>query len=218
MKKVDSNVSCSELIKSTARSIIFKKDKKRKFNYIQKPSEAQEKGVKHQEKISESEYKEMRGVFNHEDFNLFYSFDEVKVKPDKLIFIEHKNIEDMRMLEQWYIEYSIIQVALYASLVEHTNYLSTASFYKKQGYETKEIFITDQNKKFKLIFGNTEEVKELKIKVLDSQKIIDFYLNKLEHTKIDDIELNQAYNKATIWDSKFKRKEFSILKEYIKIS
>ena len=30
MKKVDTNVSCSELIKSTARSIVFKKDKKRK--------------------------------------------------------------------------------------------------------------------------------------------------------------------------------------------
>jgi len=217
MKKMDNNISCSELIKKTARSLVFLKLKARDNNYKKKATDGQVKGIEHQEKISSSEYKEMRGIYHIEDKRVYYSFDEVIVSDDCYEFVEHKNIENMFELEEWYIQYSILQLALYSILVEETNYLCTASFYVKNGNEKKELIIDNRKKKFTLIFGNDNEKKIFNISVKNPYPILELYKNKIGSVSVDNIDTNVAYNNATIFDSKYKRKEWKILSEHIRV-
>jgi len=104
MNKSMENISCSDLIKKSAKTICYFR-KKRKLYTV---TEVQINGNINAEKKSISELKEMRGTYNiNDNLLLHYTIDEIINEKDKLIFIEHKHIEDNSIIEDWYLHYSI---------------------------------------------------------------------------------------------------------------
>ena len=203
------NWSASDLIKQPARQMVFFGLKRQKCKDYEKPiTEEQAMGTEYQEKISTSEFIEMRGTYNYKDHLIHYSFDEIK-DDGNLIFIEHKNINDLSTLAEWYKQYCILQVAFYQSMATTVPDFYTASFMRKKGHEIKHISSKDRDKVFILSFGNDNEVKRYEIKVSNPEEIIKFYMNKLDHV------VDLSYSEASIWGDKYKKKEFNKLQKYI---
>jgi hypothetical protein len=188
------NISCSSLVKKSAKTICYYRNKK---EYVS-PNMIVGSDIADL-KIS-SKYKEMRGTFIHGDLSLHYTFDEVKID-NGIKLIEHKSIQNK--VEDWYIDYSKIQVALYHSLMmlNPNKKLVTASFYRHNN-ELNEIEI-DKDFESLLIIGDLE----YEVKVFNPFKIVNFYLTKAKAS------LN--YHNAEIWDSHWKFKEWEYLNKYI---
>lgn len=221
VKFMDTHISCSVLVKNSAKAIVFKKNRTRQRCFEEKPSQKMLSGVDHQLKVATSEYQEMRGCYEHGKHKLYFSFDEVALSGEGVTFIEHKNIGTLSELEQWYVEYSILQVALYSSLASKIDYLQTATFFTKQGNPFRKIDLKKENRKseeYLLVFSDGYDKKTFSIEVKRARKIIDFYLNKLEHTLVDSVDISYAYSAAEQWDTDYKGREYKKLKKYIKVS
>ena len=212
------SASASDLVKKSAKQLVYLKYRQLHYNEKPNPTSAQKIGVEKQLQRSTSQYLEMRGInYITSDKTIFFSFDEVISKKKKTIFIEHKNIDDMKTLEQWYIDYSIFQVAFYAALAEQVNSYQTASFFTKQGYEKKELYVSNK-KVFHLYFKSESETLAYKVKVLEPSKILAFYTKKMNCLDFSlKSDMNKVYDKATLFDSKYKREEIKLLSKYYKI-
>lgn len=194
------NISASDLIKKSSKTICYFRNKKANYPV----SERMLRGCEEAERKSVSEYKEMRGCYEHPFFLLFYSFDEIiPGKPVQLI--EHKNIEQGSIIEDWYVNSCILQVALYHSLAMKNpcKKYYTAKFFCKQGHETKYLDLAGQPIKSVLKLGNTTYY----ISVKKPDKIVDFYFEKATTTF--------EYFTAINWDIKWKFKEWEHLKKYV---
>lgn len=198
------NISASDLLKKSAFQICYLRIKA-----LQKePTERMLKGNEEAERKSISELKEMRGTYVHNAFLLHYTFDEIRVneKNGNVLLIEHKMIENGSLVENWYIENSILQIALYHSLLKlnpNKEYF-TAKFYRKLGYNTN-YFEVAANKKITshLLMGD----KVIEVGVKNPKALVDFFIKKAISTF--------DYTSAKDFDLKYKRKEFQLLKKHI---
>lgn len=202
--------SASDLIKKSCRQIVFLRNKKEQII-----SAMQRKGVQFQSKITEEVRlsnkgevaEELRGSYSYNDIVIFFCIDLYAND----CFYEVKSIFDRdgnesTTYEDWYLNNSLLQCALYKSLLMlgDNDCLFTPKFRLKEGFEFKAQPINKLNDYF-LIFGN---VAKYKIDIINPIEIINFYKEKISSL--------ENYDVATIFDNKYKRKEFKLLKKYFK--
>ncbi len=186
-------------MKQSAMQICYLRKKKEN-----KPvTKRQLEGVKHQEKVSCSEFKEMRGCLEFREMLIFFSFDEVIVKGDTFILKEHKMVEGE--YEDWYEQYSILQTAVYhqAALMQPNKELYTAKFLQKQGVQCN--YLNYSDKKLRSILSMGEKVFfEVKPNCVE---LVHFYVRKAI--------ASQEYETAKEWDRLHKFKEWNQLNKYL---
>lgn len=196
--------SASELVKRSASQYLYKELKKLQW----KTTPGQLKGEAYAEEIVKKEdgASEKRGILQINDDLLFFCVDMVK---DNL-FIEIKMVTDQENYEDWYLYSSIMQSTFYATMLNKVQTLDTPKFRKKEGYPQEVIIIPD-NKEYQLWFGTD------KYKIFPNEKVFNFYKEKL--LIISKGVLDKNYDSCRIFDSKYKFKEYSILKpKYEKIA
>jgi hypothetical protein len=183
------NFSCADLIKKSAKTICYFRKKKKQ----QEVTPAMIKGNQMAEKKTISELKEMRGTYNIDNLLIHYTFDEIQKKNNKIVLIEHKNIEDESDVEEWYVNYSLLQVALYRALLEinPSKEYFTAKFFRKEGFNTNYIKIENEKIKSILYIGD----KKYKVKINSAHEIVNFYITKAKATF--------DYDSAIEWDVKW---------------
>jgi len=151
----------------------------------------------------------MRGTFTKKNITIFFSFDEIIMDNNLANFVEHKMIDKDSAVEDWYLHFSLIQVAYYSALARKIDKFYTAKFRINQGFEKQTLHIKNNIKRQNtLIFTCDGESVSYNVECLNDKKIIKFYLNKINST--DD------YDTAKEWDQKFKFNEWKYLNKYIK--
>ncbi len=199
MEKEKINISCSDLIKKSAKAICYFRKKRKQFLV----TENMIKGNESAERKIISELKEMRGTFVFDNVLLHYTFDEIQKTKNKITLVEHKNIEEDSVVEDWYLNYSLLQVAFYHSLLilNPSKEYFTALFFRKQGFNTNYLKL-ETEKIQSILFIGTEKYL---IKPISPEIIVDFYFNKA----IASME----YESAIEWDLNWKFKEYDNLKK-----
>lgn len=193
--------SASQLVKFSCKQICYFRNNKSK----EKSSTfSRQKGDDWAEKQLKGIH-ELQGYHEFSSHRIYFTFDEVRIKRNKTIFIEYKSVQQKENAPEWYLDKSITQLALYGSLLIE-NYkkikFKTAKFSisKKQ-----EIQINQRPFIFNLRFGN----KKYRISIKNSKKIVEFFENKAKKS-LD-------YQNAAAYDKEFKFNEFSVIKKYIKV-
>lgn len=188
--------SAAELVKKSASQITYFMMKKLQ----REVTERQFRGEKYADEIAlrEEASQEKRGIIQKDDFIIFFCIDIVK---NKNIFIEVKMVEDEHY-EKWYLESSIVQSCLYATLLDEVKYLDTPKFRKKEGFK-QEVIEVPSKKVFQLWFGN--EVYEVK----PNRKVMVHYMQKAQ--AIVDSLSKKSFDICREFDAKYKHKEFQIL-------
>ena len=160
-------------------------------------------GVSFQSKIASKQDnligEEMRGYYTHRDIRIFFCNDIVC--KDKII--EVKYIGGSRTVEKWYFESSLLQAALYYSLLLCSENLElvTATFAREERKpERKILFNKEMN--YYLHFGNDV----YQIHCSSPKKIVSFFTQKASSTS--------NWNDAKAFDQEFKHKEYQVLKKY----
>jgi len=208
---MEKKFSAADLIKCSARQMVYLANKKERIaSYLQM------KGVEYQSRIVADEKNhgivadEMRGCYNcsldGDDITIFFCID--MVKDGKFYEIKMNNDIDGNVrtdYEPWYFQISLLQCAFYKSLLlkMHDHTLYTPKFRIKEGFEKAALQINPEWD-YILKFG---EIGEFVVDVVNPDKIIDFYKNKIAN--ITD------YDAATDFDREFKHKEFKHLEKYI---
>lgn len=204
------NISASDLIKRSAKQLVYLRLKKEKIhNWMM------ERGVEYQHKVVKDESlqntvtEELRGCYPYKNYNIFFCIDMLKDSA----FYEIKSIFDEEgnptlVYDDWYLNQSILQCAFYKSLIMKmpSTILYTPKFRIKEGYKKISVDVK-REWPYYLMFG---EVGVYEVQVLDPDSIIDFYINKIE--SLGD------YTSAGCFDSKYKWKEFDELKNYFVVN
>lgn len=194
-------LSMSKLIKQSAMQLCFFR-----LRNMEKPiTKKIIDGTAYQEKVSISEFKEMRGCYETEEYLIFFAFDEVFVDDDNITLKEHKNTEGK--VEQWYIDSSILQTAVYhqLALMQEKKELYTAKFFQKQGYTCNHIDYNNKTLKSILSMGE-QQIFEIMPK---SAELVNHFVNKAKHT--------YDYDSARKWDAEHKFKDYNQLKQFINV-
>jgi hypothetical protein len=200
--------SAADLLKKSAMQLVFLRTKKERY-----ATKMQINGNAFQSKVSNDDKYKNKGVFA-EELRGSYSFDKnviffcVDMISDG-IFYEVKSIQDKdgnltNDYPEWYLNNSILQCAFYKSLLieGNNNTLFTPKFRIKEGFEYKAMDV-DINSDYILLFG---ENLKFKVDVVDSKKIIEYYINKVNSLK--------DYETAKNYDYSHKFRDFSLLKNY----
>lgn len=197
-------ISASDIIKKSACQILYLRTHPKPQATVR-----QLVGNEMADKISVG-FKEMRGIYSIRDIKVFYSFDEIQINDDETCFIEHKYVENHDEVEDWFFNYSALQIVFYAALhaVNKNKHYETATFMVSKGC-TKEvidlpIFVPDKNK-FILQFGG----KTYGITLKNPKAIVKYYLQKVESTR--------NYRDAQLWDNEHKFKDYEFLYTYFDI-
>ena len=141
---------------------------------------------------------EMRGTYNKDNICINFSNDIVT----KNSIIECKSVN--REVEDWYFESSLVQCAVYSSLLQKTNGdLITSKFFSDMGNPVIKTTVA-KNIDYLLRFG--EDC--YKVTVNDADKIVDFILKKARAT--------YTWDEAKTFDIQYKQKEFETLKDFFK--
>lgn len=144
---------------------------------------------------------EMRGCL--QTTNIIINFTHDIVCEDKIV--EIKFVDDTRPVEDWYLNSSILQCAVYKALNNISGgQLETATFRTNMGFPKKYTTITNDIP-YLLYFGNDK----YKIQTLDDNAIVNFIINKA-YASLD-------WTNAKEFDNKFKHKEFQTLLPYFNI-
>jgi len=189
--------SASNLVKQSAKQICYLRNKEKEVSQWQINGNTMSSS-----KISG--LKEMRGLYKFDDHIIFYCFDEIINTKNVIKLIEYKS-DQFNNISDYYLNKSIIQVALYFSLAKE-NYNKkyvTAKFLIDEGAKKQE-FILDKKLKNILNIGG----KTFVIKVKNRKKILDYYFNK------SIASLN--YCSASEWDKDCKEKEIDYLLQFIR--
>lgn len=145
---------------------------------------------------------EMKGTLMKE--NICINFSNDIVCKDKIVEVKSVNGE----VENWYLESSLLQCAVYNSLLKMTDgKLKTAKFFSDLGNPIIETTVNG-NIKYFLKFGDDVYMVDIK----DAKSIVDFILKKAK--------ASLTWDSARAFDTIYKRKEFETLKpffEYVKI-
>lgn len=166
------------------------------------PTEEQKKGNEWALANSESVLQEMRGQYDLAGDTIYFCFDEVE--DGRVIrLIEHKKPPD-DPTQDWYLQNSIIQVALYHSLILRSSkkLLVPSSF----SFSTESLDLTGKKFKSVLNFGGVK----YEVKPKDPEKILLFYFSKLNASK--------NYDQSRRFDERWKHKEWDYFKNLIKYS
>lgn len=170
-----------------------------------KPNFHQMNGVNYQHEIAQ----QTDGVIGEEMGNCF-EFDEVRIyfsndiiMKDKIIEVKH--IDYDRVVEEWYLNYSLLQCAVYKTLVEEcNNQLKTSSFHINNGNPMKNC-VVDKDFEYLLYFG-----KDIyRINIINKDKILHFIKEKAKHCL--------SWDDARYFDNQYKRKEYELLKDCFKV-
>lgn len=156
-------------------------------------------------------YVEMTGAYrvSRDPYELliFYPFDEIRVKDNRRIFIEHKWVRDFKEIESWFFQSSICQIALLASLHQ---------FNKRRIYMTANFRVKEGHQKDVLDLSITEDTKELYILnfggimfevTIDAEPIVDYYVAKAM--------ASIHYDTAKQWDAEYKYKDYDMICDHL---
>lgn len=217
--QIEYNFSASDLIKRSCAQIVYLHNKQKQIY-----TDMMQNGTKYQEKIIDEEKiknqvaDELRGCYTYSNinekfinkpilFHIFFCIDMLKNNE----FYEIKSILDengnnITTYPQWYFNNSLLQCAFYKSLLMNldTDKLYTPKFRIKEGYK-KQCIQINNNANYYLKFG---DVGLYQIDVLNPEKIIEFYKNKINHIYFYD------YDIARKFDYQFKWKEYDFLNQY----
>ena len=166
-----------------------------------KPNFNQWNGINYQHEIAQ----QTDGVIGEEMGNCF-EFDEVRIYFSNDIItknkiIEVKHIDYNRVVEEWYLNSSLLQCAIYKCLIEEcNNNLRTSAFHINNGNLMQNCVI-DNDFEYLLYFGKDR----YKIEVNNREKIINFIKNKAKHCL--------TWDDAKYFDNQYKRKEYDLLKD-----
>lgn len=140
----------------------------------------------------------MRGTYIKDGICINFSNDIVT--SDKII--EVKSVSKDRPLETWYLESSLLQCAVYQSLLKKSDRkLITAKFFADKGNPIVETTVKP-NIGYVLKFGE----ETYSVTVNNEDKIVDFIVNKARHC--------EDWSDARNFDFQYKHKEFETLKKY----
>jgi len=189
--------SASDLIKKSAKQILFLRNRKKRV------TSGMIRGNEYAKKVVEKKHataEEIRGAFHKDNITIFFSNDMLKNN----ILFEIKMIDEDREVADWYFESSILQTVFYKSLLMNsTGILVTPQFRIKQGYDSQTIKVPT-NTEYHLLFGEDE----YKIEVIDDKKINDYFIRKANATF--------DWEDAELYDYDHKFKHFQHLKKYFK--
>lgn len=195
--------SASSLVKSSSRQLKYRSE-----NSVEKPAtQGMQDGERFQTSVAErikslgiEISQEKRGMFSEEDIRIFFCVDIITDNA----FIEVKSVRDENDVPLWYLESSILQVALYKSLIMqgNINELVTPKFLLDKGEKFEKISV-DTDLRYLLVFGD----RMFNVVTPDSGRIVDFYLSKIESL--------ESWESAKEWDERFKFREFEFLREVI---
>lgn len=190
------------LIKQSAKQLCYR----RLNNIVPPPTPAQIEGEEHQQQCSSSPFREMRGFHDHSHFRVFYSFDEVFINGDIIVFKEHKNTKEV--YDDWFFDYSVIQCAAYLQLanLQPVKTLETATFARKPGEEPRVIDFTGKQLVSILSMG---ERNFFQISALGTD-VVDYFMEKLKTT--------ESYKESGEWDRVHKFKDWLFLHDFIHIN
>jgi hypothetical protein len=195
------NFSVGDLCKKSACQLYYLRSHPEKV--IVTPEQLS--GIKKQANKSESKYREMCGSYNLGTNKLYFSWDEVRIKSGGVLqFIEHKQV--LSTPEEWYLNNSLLQTAIYATLSVRTRKFETAKFYQKQGNPCLKLDTLGASRRFYLYFGS----KGYRVRLENSEKLVQFIKEKAQ--------ASMNYNNASAWDKKWKHKEFLLLQNCFKIT
>lgn len=147
---------------------------------------------------------EMGGCYTYGDNAIYFCIDIVRED----CFVEVKSVlnengENCLAYPTWYFEASILQCAVYKALLMSMNgdTLVTPKFRLDAGYADRKITV-DKSLPYKLKFG---EVGTFIVNVTNAERLIGFLKEKINALK--------DYDTARAFDSKYKHKEYSLLKD-----
>lgn len=190
--------SAADLVKKSAKQILYFYKRNENFPV----TERMIKGNEFAERISTSEFLEMRGTYEiSKEHTVHFTWDEIKADKNNITFIEIKNVEGK--YEDWFLESSLLQVAFYYSMSLLTDEFFTAKFARKK-YKTKYLNIKGKNLKNILIFGK----EKYQIEVISPEKIIEYFIKKANKIASLSYEITGEY------DSKHKFKHYQKCKSF----
>ena len=198
--------SASQLIKRSLAQLVFFEKRKQQ----PKITKRMKRGNQYAEELVKSQgyVSELRGSIQHKNSIIHFTIDSI----DNTKGIEIKMVEEK--YEDWYLQSSILQATLYYSLLEKVKFLETPKFRINEGYEYQ-FYDLEENPihEFELQFG------ELIFNIYPSEEVLSHYLNKSELLFIlKDESWEDAIYKAKKYDHKYKHKEWSLLKDSIKLN
>ena len=163
-------------------------------------------GESFQHKIAESVEgligEEMRGTYVGEGVIINFSNDIVT---DKSV-IEVKSVSYDRPVEEWYLKSSLLQCAVYSSLLRKTDgSLVTAKFFTDMGNPCVETKISNLSD-YLLVFGNDR----YSVRVKDADSIVRFIVRKAN--------ASLTWEGARRFDSEYKHREYDVLSSYFEFS
>lgn len=191
------NFSAAQLVKQSASQILY--------YIITKSSrpvtEAQINGNAYATNLTKNlgYCSEKRGIVTYKDHKIYFCVDAVHEDN----YIEIKQVSDQNNYQEWYLESSIMQATLYASLLNKVKTLDTPEFRLKEGYQQEVIKVHDPFK-FYLYFGTD------KILVEPNKKILNHYLIKA--CLIANCVKEKNFELCRVFDAEFKHKEFIMYK------
>ena len=222
--------SAASLVKRSASQLIYLQ----KNNNAQiEPTARMKLAMRYQNAASaETSFKEMGGSVHvstgtSNQVNLIcFSVDEVQTIKEAwkekvtTRLIEHKFLDNLGPIPDWFLQQSIIQVALYGALASQINEMKTAKFHVDQGNDFYAYSLRNTTLENLLVFtmsnqatgeeiDPTATVKTKVYKIKPSQEVLDFYTIKAECVA------SKSYSKAKEFDLKYKWKEWELLNEYI---
>jgi hypothetical protein len=161
------------------------------------PTEKQLEGNRQAEAKAVSPFIEMQGCFDHRDLKIYFSADEVIVKPRCYTLIEHKWLESEKY-EDWFFKQALIQTAFIRALTKYSPSLATAGYYKGPRHELQ----IPTRFSSRLCFGD-----KIYSVTCDELKVMQFYLTKARAVR--------QYERAIRFDAKYKHNEWEYFKENI---
>jgi hypothetical protein len=172
------------------------------------PTEKQLEGNRQAEAKAVSPFIEMQGCFEHRDLKIYFSADEVIVKPRWYTLIEHKwldpekyerqRFESSKKVADWFFKQALIQTAFIRALTKYSPSLATAGYYKGPRHELQ----IPTRFSSRLCFGDI-----IYSVTCDELKVMQFYLTKARAVR--------QYERAIRFDAKYKHNEWEYFKESI---
>jgi len=212
--------SAASLVKSSAKQMVYKNKTNIKETTITPRMLAG--GLNQLQVTKDPKYSELGAGIFKDEIDMFYAIDEVILpRKDVILCIEHKFIDNLEIPE-WFFHQSIIQTALYNTLVKKTNKLATAKFEQERQKLQMEVENIGSSHLFKpttvevlpnhlivSILQFNGVVKERYQVVAKDESVYNFYMTKAAIVASND------YKKAEYFDKEYKRQEWVYLKSSI---
>lgn len=199
--------SAADIIKRSCAQIVYFRETGKEKPVSQNMllgMEFQDRIIK-RESVDNDVISEMRGCYDYKGNFVFFCIDMIKNGGFyEIKSVTDENGNDTLDYPQWYFNSSILQCAIYKSLLLNMNgdTLVTPKFKVDAGIEETTINV-DKNSPYYLIFGN---VGTFNVEVNNPNGLIQFVNDKIDALK--------NYTTARAFDAIYKHKEFDLLSPY----